>query len=224
MCVFTCDHSSHVWTYFLKTKDKTLKVFKAFVTMIEALTGLRIKFFRSDRGGEFMSDEFTQFLEERGITRETSAPQTPQQNGVAERMNQTLLGGARAMVQHAGMTKGFWAEAIGVATHIINRAPRKSLSWRTPYEILFGRVPDVSYLRMFGCRAWVYNDQGKKWDPKSKPMILIRFETGSKAYRLWDPSTRSVVVSANVRFDENILPNKHWGQRGYYPGGKLRAY
>ena len=91
--------------------------------MIEKLTGLQIKFFRSDRGGEFMSDEFTQFLEEHGITRETSAPRTPQQNGVAERMNQTLLGGARAMVQHAGMTKGFWAKAIGVATHIINRAP-----------------------------------------------------------------------------------------------------
>ena len=194
--------------YFLKSKDKTLKTFKAFVNMIETLTGLRIRFFRSDRGGEFMSEEFTQFLEERGITRENSAPRTPQQNGVAKRMNQTLLGGARAMVQHAGMTKGFWAEAIAMAAHIINRAPHKSLAWRTPYEVLFGRVPNVSYLRVFGCRAWVFNDQGKKWDPKSKPMTLIGFETGSKAYRLWDPTTRSIVVSANVHFDENVFPHK----------------
>ena len=123
-------------------------------------------------------------------------------------MNQTLLGGARAMMQHSGVTKGFWAEAMGTAAHILNRAPRKSLGWRTPYEILFGQVPDVSYLHIFGCRAWVFNDQGKKWDPKSKPMILVGYEIGSKAYRLWNPVTRSIVVSANVRFDENVLPNK----------------
>ena len=67
-CVFTCDHSSHIWTYFLKSKDQTLKVFKVFVIMIEKLTGLRIKFFRSDRGGEFMLEAFTEFLEEHGIT------------------------------------------------------------------------------------------------------------------------------------------------------------
>ena len=70
-----------------------------------------------------MSEAFMEFLEEHGITQETSAPRTPQQNRVAERMNQTLLGGACTMVQHTGMTKGFWAEAIGVATHILNCAP-----------------------------------------------------------------------------------------------------
>ena len=102
--------------------------------MIEKLTGLRIKFFQSDQGGEFMLEAFMEFLEEHGITQEMSAPRTPQQNGVAEQMNQTLLGGACAMVQHASMTKGFWAEAIRVATHILNHTPRKSLAWRTPYK------------------------------------------------------------------------------------------
>ena len=137
-----------------------------------------------------MSAEFSTFLEEQGITRETSAPRTPQQNGVAERMNQTLLGGARSMMQHSGVTKGFWAEAMGTAAHVLNRSPRKSLAWRTPFELLFGRVPEISYVRVFGCRAWVFNDdKGKKWDPKSKPMILVGYETGSKAYRLWNPAT-----------------------------------
>ena len=112
------------------------------------------------------------------------------------------------MVQHAGMMKGFWAKAIGVATHIINQAPQKHLAWRTPYEILFGQVPDVSYLRVFGYCAWVFNDQGKKWDPKSKLMTLVGFETGSKVYRLWDPSTCSIVVSANVKFDEYVFLHK----------------
>ena len=155
-----------------------------------------------------MSDGFNVFLEEHGITRETSAPRTPQQNGVAERMIQTLVGGARAMLQHSGMSKGFWAEAMGAAAHVLNRAPRKGLGWRTPYELLFGRVPEVSYFRVFGCRAWVYNDRGKKWDPKSKPMIFVGYGTGSKAFRLWDPASRSVVASANVRFDEREFPNK----------------
>ena len=207
-CVFTCDHSSHAWVFLLKTKDKTLRTFIRFVTMVKNLTGLRVKYFRSDRGGEFMSDEFSKFLEEHGIIRETTAPRTPQQNGVAERMNQTLIGGARALLHHSGMSRGFWAEAINVAAHVINRAPRKGLGWRTPYEVLFGRVPDVSHFRTFGCRAWVYNDRGKKWDAKSKPMIFVGYEHGAKAFRLWNPVTRSIVISANVKFNEFEFPNR----------------
>jgi hypothetical protein len=208
ICVFTCDSTSYAWVYLLKSKDKTLHTFKRFVKMIETLTGNKIKFFRSDRGGEFMSGEFTEFLEEQGITRETTAPGTPQQNGVAERMNQTLIGGARALLHHSGMSKGFWAEAMGVAAHVINRAPRKGLRWRTPHELLYGRVPDVSYIRVFGCRAWVFNDKGKKWDPKSTPMIFVGYEPGAKAFRLWNPATRSIVVSANVRFSEREFPSR----------------
>ena len=208
ICVFTCDCTSFVWVYLLKSKDKTLDAFKRFVPMVEKLTGYKIKFFHSDRGGEFMSDEFTKFLEEQGITRETSAPRTPQQNGVAERMNQTLIGGARALIHHSGMSKGFWAEAVSVAAHVINRAPRKGLGWRTPYELLFGRIPDVSYLRVFGCRAWVFNDNAKKWDPKSNPMVFVGYEPGAKAFRLWNPATRSIVISANARFNENVFPNR----------------
>ena len=208
ICVFTCDHTSFAWVYLLKSKDDTLDKFKHFVPMIEKQTGSKIKFFRSDRGGEFMSDEFTKFLEEQGITQETTAPGTPQQNGVAERMNQTLIGGARALLHHAGMSKGFWAEAMGVATYVINRAPRKGLGWRMPYELLYGQTPDVSHLRVFGCRAWVYNDKGKKWDPKSNPMIFVGYEPGAKAFRLWNPATRSIVISANVRFSEHEFPNQ----------------
>ena len=207
-CVFTCDSTSHVWVYFLKSKDQTLKTFKVFVLSIEKLTGHKIKIFHSDRGGEFMSGDFDTFLEEQGITRETSAPRTPQQNGVAERMMQTLGGGARAMLHHSGMSDGFWAEAMGVAAHVLNRAPRKGLNWRTPHELLFGRVPEVTYLRVFGCRAWVFNEKGKKWDPKAKSMILVGYEPSSKAYRLWNPVSRSIVVSTNVRFSEHEFPNK----------------
>ena len=208
VCVFTCCCSRHVWVYLLKAKSQTFSVFKGFRTMIEKQLSRHIKYFRTDRGGEFMSAEFTAYLEEQGIVHETSAPRTPQQNGVAERMNQTLLGGARAMLHHAGMTYGFWSEAIHVAAHVLNRAPRSGLGWKTPYELLFGHKPEVSHLRVFGCRAWAINEQAKKWDPRSTPMVFVGYEIASKAYRLWDPTSRRIVVSTNVKFDESILPNK----------------
>ena len=208
VCVFTCDYSRHVWLYLLKEKSQTFSVFKRFHVMIENLTGQKLKFFRSDQGGEYMSIEFINYLEETGIVHETSAPRTPQQNGVAERMNQTLLGGARAMLHHAGMTQGFWSEAINAAVHVLNRAPRKGFDWKTPYELVFGRKPEVSHFRIFGCRAWVIDDKARKWDPRSTPMIFVGYEVASKAYRLWNSKAHKIVVSANVKFDESILPNK----------------
>ena len=90
---FTCDKTTHMWCFPLKSKDQTLGHFKHFVTEVEAQTGLKIRFFRSDRGGEFMGKEFDTFLADKGIIRETSAPDTPQQNGLAERMNQTIWSG-----------------------------------------------------------------------------------------------------------------------------------
>ena len=74
-------------------------------------------------------------------------------------------------------------------------------------SVLYGHIPNISYLRIFGCRAWVLNDKATAWDPKAKAMILVGYETGSKAYRLWNPTSRSIVISAKVRFDETDLPN-----------------
>ena len=111
------------------------------------------------------------------------------------------------MLHHAGMTKGFWSEAILTATHVLNRSLRKGLGWRTPYELLFGTTPDVSHFRIFGCRAWVLNEDVKKWDARANPMVFIGYKPGSKAFRLWDPRTRSIKISVKVRFDETVLPN-----------------
>ena len=205
--VLICNYSSHAWVVLLKNKSKTLERFKVFVLMVERLTGLKIKFFCSGHGGEFMSHKFTKFLEEQGITCEMSVLRMPQQNGVVEHMNQTLVDGAWSLLHHSGMSKGFWAEAINIATHILNCVPHKGLDWRMPYKLLFGKVPEVSYLHVFGCCAWALNNQGKKWDAKALPIVLIGYK-GSKAYQLWNPASRSVVVSANIRFDEGVFPSR----------------
>jgi len=155
-----------------------------------------------------MSHEFTEYLEQEGIIHETSAPQTPQQNRTAERINQTILGGAHAMLHHAGMMLGFWSEAVHVAAHILNCLPRSGLDWKTPYELLFGRKPEVMHIHVFGCRAWAIDDKAEKWDLRSTPMVFVGYEIASKAYRLWNPKTHKIVVSTNVKFDETVLPNK----------------
>ena len=123
--------------------------------MIERFAGLKINIFRSDKGGKFMSAEFNRFPEDNSISRETSAPRTSQQNCLAERMMLTLVGSARTMLQHSGSSNGFWVEVMGVVAYLHNHFPRKGLAWKTPRELFCGRVSDASYLRVFGCHAWV---------------------------------------------------------------------
>ena len=148
--VYLDDNTCRVWVVFMKSKDETLEVTEKFVQTIEKCTGWTIRTFRSDRGGEFMSAAFSRFLEECGISCEMSAPRTLQQNGLVEQMMRTLVGSARAMLQHSGLLKGFWAEAVTTAAHIHNHSPQKGLDWKTPHELFHGHVPDVSYLRVFG--------------------------------------------------------------------------
>ena len=89
-----------------------------------------------------------------------------------------------------------------------HRVPRKHLNWRTPFEVLTGQTPNVAYLRIFGCRAWVHNKQGKKLDAKALPMTFVGYKPGSKAYCLWNPQTHKVIVSSDVTFDEQTFPHR----------------
>ena len=137
-------------------------------------------------------------------------PGTPQQNGVAERWNRTILDKVRALIHHAGLSAGFWEQAVDAAVHIYNRTPTRVLGWRTPYELWSNKIPDVSYFRVFGCKAYVHVPEGKrqKLDPRSTPMTFIGYETGSKGYRFWNPDTRTIVLSRDVTFDERSFPAK----------------
>lgn len=114
--------------------------------MVQEYAGRNIGVFRSDGGEEFMSAQFSQFLHESGTSRETST----RQNGFAEYMIHTLLDGARVMLQHSGLSKGFWSEVVSTVAYLHNRSPCKGLGWKTPHELLNGRTPDVSYLRVLG--------------------------------------------------------------------------
>src|SRR6266446_2037415 len=138
-------------------------------------------------------------------------PHMPQQNGVAERWNCTILDKTRALIHSAGLSLGFWELAVDTAVHTYNRTPTRTIGWRTPHELWTdGHVPDVSYFRIFGCKAYVHTPEAKrtKLDPRSVKMTLVGYEPGSKGYRLWNSTTRSVVLSHNVTFDERSFPYK----------------
>ena len=155
-----------------------------------------------------MGKEFSDFLASEGIIHETSTPDTPQQNGLAERMQQTIWSGICTILHHLDMKNGFWSEALAVIVHIVNCALWKQLDWRTPHEVLTGQVLNVAYFCIFGCCAWVHNNKGKKLDPKGLPIIFVSYEPSSKGYRLWDPLNHKIIISSDVTFDETLLPNK----------------
>ena len=131
--------------YLLKTKDEALNYFKIYKAEVENQLEKKIKRLRSDRGGEYISHEFSQFCAEHGIVHEVTPPYSPQSNGVAERKNRTLTDLVNAMLESAGMPKMWWGEAILTATFVLNRVITKRCEI-TPYEGWKGRKPNVNFL------------------------------------------------------------------------------
>ena len=134
---------------------------------------------------------------------------SPQQNGRAERWNRTIVEKAMAMMHHAGLSHGFWQLAVDTAVHIYNRQPMRRLKWQCPITLWNGTIPDISYFRVFGCKAFVHvpkEQRSGKLDKKAVEMIFVGYEQGSKGYRFWNPATRSITVSRDVTFDEESFP------------------
>ena len=164
---------------------------------------------RTDIGGEFTSNEFLQYCKDNGITRQLTAPYSPQQNGVVERRNRTILSTTRCMMKATKLPPNFWDEAVRHAIYILNRTPTKSLEDITPYEALKGKKPNLNHLRIFGCIAYakVPSQHLTKLDDRSILMVYLGTEPGSKAYRLFDPTTKKICVSRDVKFKEDEIWN-----------------
>lgn len=205
---FIDDQSRWCEVRFLKTKNEVLKATKEYIALVQNQKGRNVKCLQTDNGREYLSNEFDDFLKSHGITRRLTVPYNPQQNGVAERKNRSLLDTARCLLIQAELPPCFWAEAVNTANHIRNRCPSKSLNGKTPYEEWTGQVPDVSYLREFGCRVHCLDGKpGKsKLDPRCKEGILVGFSEESKGYRVWLPKEKVVVVSRDVKFSSHTPP------------------
>ena len=201
---FIDDKSKYVWTYVLKNKSDVFKKFHEWKAMVEKSSGMKLKTFRTDNDGEYTSNEFEEYLRQDGTQHETTVPKTPQQNGVAERMNRTLIDSVRAMLSDSKLPKRFWAEALSTATYLHNRSPTNAVKGMTPHEAWTGVKPNVSHLRVFGCDAYPHipKDERSKMDPKAKKSIFLGYGDGVKGYRLYNKEKQRIFYSRDVVFNE----------------------
>ncbi|XP_048481491.1 uncharacterized protein LOC105390889 [Plutella xylostella] len=202
---FIDDYSRKVFVYFIQAKSEVLSKFKEFKNMVENQLDRKIKVLRSDNGGEYVNEAFDKFCRDAGIIQQHTIPYTPEQNGMSERMNRTLT--ERAKCINANLPKKFWAEAISTAAYVTNRSPTKSLDYKTPEEIWTGKRPDVSSMKVFGCKAMMHvpKERRLKWDSKSKEVIFLGYCTESKGYRLYDMKQKKVVKGRDVVFIEDSV-------------------
>ena len=164
--------------------------------MEENQTDRKIKKLRSDNGGQFTYDPFLKECRDEGIVRHFTFPGKPQQNGVAEKMNEKLIEKVRCILSQAGLSKAFWAEALSYAVHLVNRLPVSENGGKTPLEVWSGApVIDYDKLHVFGCPTY-YHVIDSKLDPRAKKAKFM-------GYRLWCPETSKIVNSRDVTFDES---------------------
>ncbi|GJR34375.1 putative ribonuclease H-like domain-containing protein [Tanacetum coccineum] len=163
------DYSMFTWVFFLATKDQTSGILKYFITGIENLVGHKVKVIRCDNGTEFKNREMNQFCKMKGILRQFSIARTPQQNGVAERRNKTLIEAAWTMLADSKLPTTFWAEVINTACYVQNRVLVVKPHNKTSYKLFHGRTPTLSFMRPFGCPVTILNtiDHLGKFDGKA---------------------------------------------------------
>jgi len=198
---FTDDFSRFTVLELLKTKDQTLQAYKAFSAWAETQHGSHIKRLRSDRGGEYTSNAFTQFLQEQGTERRLTTHDTPEHNGVAESLNRRLLERVRAILHHSDLPKNLWGEAIMFAVWLKNRTSTRALGHVTPFEKLYGIKPDLGGLPEWGQRVWVHTDKGSKLDARAVEGRWVGYDRNSThAHRVYWPEKHSVSVERNIKF------------------------
>lgn len=203
--VLVDDFSRKTWIYFLTEKSEAFEYFKVFKNSVEKEAQTVIRGLRTDRGGEFTSDIFNKFCRDQGIKRQLTAAYTPQQNGVAERRNRTIMNMVRCLLSEKELPRSLWPDAVRWTTHVLNRSLTKAVKDKVPEERWTGIKPKVDYFRVFGSVAHVHIplQRRTKLDDRSHKCILLGVSDESKAYRLYDPITKKITISRDVIFEED---------------------
>ncbi|GJX69959.1 putative ribonuclease H-like domain-containing protein [Tanacetum coccineum] len=203
--VITDEFSRFSWVFFLRTKDETSGILKDFIRQIENQLNQKVKTIRCDNGTEFKNKDVIEFCGSKGIKREYSNARTPQQNGVAERKNRTLIEAARTMLADSFLPNTFWAEAVSTTCYVLNKVLVIKPHNKTPYELITGKIPIISYIRPFGCHVTILNtiDHLGKFDGKSDEGFLVGYSLQSKAFRVYNLETKRVEENLHITFLEN---------------------
>ncbi|KAI3729562.1 hypothetical protein L6452_18223 [Arctium lappa] len=202
--VMVDDFSRYTWVRFLRSKDETPELIISLLKSIQVSLNQVVQTMRMDNGTEFKNQMLTGYLTSVGISHTFSAAPTPQQNGVVERRNRTLVEAARTMLSNYKLPLFLWAEVVATACYTQNRSIINKRFNKTPYEIINKRVPNINYFHAFGCTCFVLNgkDDLGKFSPKAGEGVFIGYSQHAKAYRVYNKRTKTVVESVNVTFDE----------------------
>lgn len=199
------DYSRFTWVFFLYSKDEAAEIIKFFILQVEKQYSLSVKVIRSDNGTEFRNKTLDEFCLSKGIVRQFSIPRTPEQNGVVERKNRTLIEAARTMLADSGLPLYFWAEAVNTACYVQNRVLINKRHTKTAYEILHGIKPLISFFRAFGCQCFILNikDSISKFAAKVDTGYFLGYSPLRKAYKVFNSRTKIVEETLNVKFNES---------------------
>ncbi|GKB17523.1 putative ribonuclease H-like domain-containing protein [Tanacetum coccineum] len=203
--VITDDFNRFSWVFFLRTKDETSRILKDFIRQIKNQLNQKVKTIRCDNGTEFKNRDIIEFCGSKRIKREYSNARTPQQNGVAERKNMTLVKAARTMLADSFLPNTFWSEAVSTACYVLNRVLVTKPQNKTPYELITGKIPIISYIRPFGCHVTILNtiDHLGKFEEKSDEGFLVGYSLNSKAFRVYNLETKRIEENMHINFLEN---------------------
>lgn len=190
----------------VKTKGNAKDAVMAVLNLWSNQLNKRVIVVRTDGGMEYTGKNWDEWLHTKGITHQASNPYTPAQNGVAERYNRVIVERTMAMLADSHVPKKYWAEAAVTVNYLANRVPQRNQEV-TPYEAFYNKRPDVSHLRTFGCRAWVYTpkDIRGKLQPRAQVGLLLGYGKDQKGYRVLVKGR--VISSRGVKFEEATLPS-----------------
>nr|GEV48652.1 retrovirus-related Pol polyprotein from transposon TNT 1-94 [Tanacetum cinerariifolium] len=202
--VIVDDYSRFTWVKFLRSKDETLDFIIKFLKMIQVRLKVPVRRIRTDNGTEFVNQTLRDYYEEVGISHETSVARSPQQNGVVESRNRTLIEAARTMLIYAQAPLFLWAEAVATTCFTQNRSIIRLRRGKTPYELLHSKLPDLSFFYVFGALCYPTNDSENlgKIQPKADIRIFIGYAPTKKAFRIYNRHTRRIMETIHVDFDE----------------------
>jgi transposase InsO family protein len=210
LLVIVDDYSRLYHGILLRNKSDAFEEARNWIRLQERRTGLKVKCIRSDNGGEFVSDLWSEYYTANGIRHERTVPYTPEQNGKAERAVGILKDGIRAYLLESGLGKSYWGAAAINFTYTRNMIPTTHAPGTTPYETFYGTKPDVSRLRAFGCVAYVHIPKQRRkgaWSPRARKVVFIGYaeQDGTKAWVFYDPVMKERIVSIHAEFWEGAL-------------------
>ena len=203
------DDFTRLWClYFLKQKSQAAEAFLTFRSEVEKQTGYVVKCLHDDKEGGLSSNDFNAKLRELGITRRFTMRAEPHSNGVAERAIRSIADTATSLLFESHLPSSFWNKAVSTAVYLHNRLPTSANAGKTPYELMYGKKPDVSSVRVFGSLAYVHvkKDKRKGFSPHMEKAIFIGYPPQFKGWEFYNPVTKKYVVSDRADFDERVFP------------------